>query len=183
MYNAKALGKNQISGYPRPPRLAVAPTPIPGGPVDDGEPGMAGGEPTSEPMAAGPALPPLAPPAAAAEPAAAADAVSDAEAVSQTEPMPVEEPVAAAASAPEHGRVAVEVGHGGAQTEGEWTSVPPRIGLAIAENHPDEEEPDAAEVRRQIAAARRSFDPDYQIRRAMDAFLSPPDERRERRPD
>jgi hypothetical protein len=28
-------------------------------------------------------------------------------------------------------------------------------------------------VRRQIEAASRSFDPDHQIRRAMDAFLSP----------
>jgi hypothetical protein len=35
-----------------------------------------------------------------------------------------------------------------------------------------EEEPDPGEVRRQIAVARRSFDPDHQIRRAMDAFLS-----------
>jgi hypothetical protein len=28
-------------------------------------------------------------------------------------------------------------------------------------------------VRRQIESASRSFDPDHQIRRAMDAFLSP----------
>jgi hypothetical protein len=28
-------------------------------------------------------------------------------------------------------------------------------------------------VRRRIAVARRSFDPDHQIRRAMDAFFSP----------
>jgi hypothetical protein len=42
-------------------------------------------------------------------------------------------------------------------------------------------------VRRQIAAASRSFDPDHQIRRAMDAFLSPTagerDPRESRTPD
>jgi len=66
-----------------------------------------------------------------------------------------------------------------------WTPVPdvkPRqISLAIADQ-PDDEEPDAAEVRRQIAVATRSFDPDHQIRRAMDAFLSPPPSG-EHRPD
>ena len=48
----------------------------------------------------------------------------------------------------------------------------------------DEDQPEAGEVRRQIAAASRSFDPDHQIRRAMDAFLSPiaPDTER-RTPD
>jgi hypothetical protein len=29
------------------------------------------------------------------------------------------------------------------------------------------------EVRRRIATASRSFDPDHQVRRAMDAFFSP----------
>ncbi|MGH2428909.1 MAG: hypothetical protein ACRDGV_08505, partial [Candidatus Limnocylindria bacterium] len=46
-----------------------------------------------------------------------------------------------------------------------------------------EDEPDPSEVRRQIAVANRSFDPDHQIRRAMDAFLGPmpgpPDDHRE----
>jgi len=37
----------------------------------------------------------------------------------------------------------------------------------------EEDQADAGEVRRQIAHASRSFDPDHQIRRAMDAFLSP----------
>ncbi len=36
-----------------------------------------------------------------------------------------------------------------------------------------DEEADPTVVRRQIAAARRNMDPDHQIRRAMDAFLSP----------
>jgi diguanylate cyclase (GGDEF)-like protein len=38
---------------------------------------------------------------------------------------------------------------------------------------PHDEEPDPDEVRRQIAVARGHMDPDHQIRRAMDAFLSP----------
>lgn len=41
------------------------------------------------------------------------------------------------------------------------------------EPHGDDE-PDPATVRRQIAAARLNMDPDHQIRRAMDAFLSAP---------
>jgi hypothetical protein len=37
----------------------------------------------------------------------------------------------------------------------------------------DDAEPDPVDVRRQIASASRSFDPDHQVRRAMDAFFSP----------
>jgi hypothetical protein len=37
----------------------------------------------------------------------------------------------------------------------------------------DDGEADPHVVRRQIATASQSFDPDHQIRRAMDAFLSP----------
>ena len=65
-----------------------------------------------------------------------------------------------------------------------WTPVPElrprRISLGVGDQS-EEEEPDAAVVRRQIAVATRSFDPDHQIRRAMDAFLSPPGG--EHRPD
>jgi hypothetical protein len=39
---------------------------------------------------------------------------------------------------------------------------------------------DPQEVRRRIVSASRSFDPDHQIRRAMDAFLSPVASERER---
>lgn len=47
-----------------------------------------------------------------------------------------------------------------------------------------DEEADPTEMRAQIAAARRSFDPDHQIRRAMDAFLSSGnDDPPSRRPD
>ena len=51
------------------------------------------------------------------------------------------------------------------------------IDSATTNGHHDphgEDEPDPADVRRQIAAARRNMDPDHQIRRAMDAFLSSP---------
>ena len=48
----------------------------------------------------------------------------------------------------------------------------PVIGAQEPETH-DDSEPDAEEVRRRIAVASRSFDPDHQIRRAMDAFFSP----------
>jgi hypothetical protein len=47
----------------------------------------------------------------------------------------------------------------------------------------DQDQADAGEVRRQIAVASRSFDPDHQIRRAMDAFLSPVGDAERRTPD
>ena len=109
MYLAKSLGKNQISGNPRPRRsgqrklLAVAeevgaPTPAPAGP-------------------------------------------------------PAEAPSATA-----------------------YSVDPPATNGAAQDAHGDDE-PDPADVRRQIAAARRNMDPDHQIRRAMDAFLSSPSAR------
>jgi hypothetical protein len=57
-------------------------------------------------------------------------------------------------------------------------AAPPPVGVATASaaangEPSDEEDADPSEVRRQIAAARRNMDPDHQIRRAMDAFLSP----------
>lgn len=67
----------------------------------------------------------------------------------------------------------------GASAPPEERAVPVELGpvrpeAATAANGADEEdEADAQTVRRQIAAASRSFDPDHQIRRAMDAFLSP----------
>jgi hypothetical protein len=66
----------------------------------------------------------------------------------------------------------------------ETRAVPVEPGRAPAQAHrPGEEEDDAdpMEVRRQIATASRSFDPDHQIRRAMDAFLSPTGTDHERR--
>ena len=182
MYNAKSLGKNQISGYPRPPRLAgpVA-APLPDEEPESGPSGATVSVPIGEPMPA---------PSAAAASAAEAPGADEgfAEAATVAEPAP--EPVAAAAEepAPEPVAAAAEATEqppADHEPDERWTPVPDlrprRISLAIGEQ-PEEEEPDAAEVRRQIAVATRSFDPDHQIRRAMDAFLSPPTGG-ERRPD
>jgi len=114
MYQAKSLGKNQISGNPRPRRVAAKLLAAPEESVAD--------EVTPE------FLTPPPPEAAAAAP----------------------EPTAAAFT--------VEA----VPTNG-----------ANHEAHGDDE-PDPADVRRHIAAARRNMDPDHQIRRAMDAFLSSP---------
>jgi len=106
MYQAKSLGKNQISGNPRP-RRSVQRRLL--GTAED---------------------------AAGVAPARAA--------------VPVEAPSRAASA------VQPAATNGG-----------------VREPHGDDE-PDPADVRRQIAAARRNMDPDHQIRRAMDAFLSSP---------
>jgi len=116
MYQAKSLGKNQISGNPRPRRV---PHKLLAAPEEIGEPApadVAQAEPAPEP----------APPAAPPPSTAAAFTVE-----------------AATTNGSHHD------GHG-------------------------EDEPDPADVPRQIAAARRNMDPDHQIRRAMDAFLSSP---------
>lgn len=165
MYNAKSLGKNQISGYPRPPRLA-GPVAVPSAEEEaegEPEPGSSGATvsvPIGEPMEA--------PSAAAA--AFAVDTPVDAT------PEPKAEPMATNSDSPP---TAEEPG-----ADASWRPVPEkrprRISLGVGDQ-PEEEEPDAAVVRRQIAVASRSFDPDHQIRRAMDAFLSPPGG--EHRPD
>jgi hypothetical protein len=54
------------------------------------------------------------------------------------------------------------------------------VEMGASSNGHGDDEPDAGEVRRQIAAASRSFDPDHQIRRAMDAFLGPMSDPRDR---
>jgi len=107
MYQAKSLGKNQVSGNPRPPR-------------------------PSRQLPVGPS--------AIQEPAAEA-------ALDDRQPIAV--------SVPSHNG-AVSAGH------------------EFAAQIHDESEPDPSDVRRQIAAARLNMDPDHQIRRAMDAFLSAP---------
>jgi diguanylate cyclase (GGDEF)-like protein len=128
MYQAKSLGRNQISGNPRPRRL---PHRL-----------LAAPEEVSE-AAPADAAPADAAPAAPATPA---------------EPAPVEPAPAPAAVPPAVTAFTVEA----ATTNG-----------SHHEAH-GEDEPDPADVRRQIAAARRNMDPDHQIRRAMDAFLSSP---------
>jgi diguanylate cyclase (GGDEF)-like protein len=121
MYQAKSLGKNQISGNPRPRRVPAK-------------------------LLAAPEVVDDAPVAEAVEPAPVAEAAEPAP-VATAEPPPAATAFAvdgAASNGSQH-----HEGHG-------------------------EDEPDPADVRRQIAAARRNMDPDHQIRRAMDAFLSSP---------
>ena len=125
MYQAKKLGKNQISGNPRPrPALLARRSTI---------------EETPEPVAVA---------AAVAEPT--------------HPPSAAEARPRNGATAPSEDRaVAVELGPVVVAEE------------RLAKSDAGDDEPDAQVVRRQIAAASRSFDPDHQIRRAMDAFLSP----------
>jgi diguanylate cyclase (GGDEF)-like protein len=126
MYQAKSLGKNQISGNPRP------------------RPALLARRSTLEPP----------PPAVTPEPAP--------EAMPEPTPEPTPAVAASQASAPADDRaVAVPLG----------PIVPPQVTGRDVE--PDDAEPDPMEVRRRIATASRSFDPDHQVRRAMDAFFSP----------
>jgi diguanylate cyclase (GGDEF)-like protein len=142
MYQAKTLGKNQISGNPR-----ARPALIARRSGTDATPDYAAGRAAASgtapredrAVAVGLGAPPEASPEAASR-TEASPAPSDEEEEEEVEARP---------------------------HEGE-----------------EEGQPDAGEVRRQIAHASRSFDPDHQIRRAMDAFLSPigPDTER-RTPD
>ena len=125
MYQAKRLGKNQISGNPRP------------------RPALLARRSTT-----------------AVEPEASAPEPATAMHETEVTPPPSRNGVA---TAPNGDRaVAVELG-------------PVVVGeTASARNDNDEDDQaDPQEVRRQIAAASRSFDPDHQVRRAMDAFFSP----------
>ncbi|MBA2264330.1 MAG: GGDEF domain-containing protein [Chloroflexi bacterium] len=113
MYQAKKLGKNQISGNPRPRPALLARRSVVQEPPPAPKP--------PEPMVEKPTL-------------AARDGVT----------------------APREDRaVAVE------------------LGPTVVAGELDDGEADPRDVRRQMATASRSFDPDHQIRRAMDAFLSP----------
>lgn len=128
MYQAKSLGKNQISGNPRPHRLTYRPGPMPPTP-ERPRPGVSA-------LPVGPDAPfgPDAPtrPESAPEPSTADEGVTN-------PPQP-------------------------------RMPQPPR---AEGQDASEEEELDAGEMRRHFATARRNLDPDHQIRRAMDAFLSP----------
>jgi diguanylate cyclase (GGDEF)-like protein len=135
MYQAKKLGKNQISGNPRPRPALLARR----------------------------SLPEVEPPAPAAE-------ATEAEAHAAPEPAAegLVEPSVASPAAD--------------QPRGNGVTAPPEDRAVAVELGPiasnddqrrDDSEADPQEVRRQIETASRSFDPDHQIRRAMDAFLSP----------
>lgn len=119
MYQAKSLGKNQISGNPRPRRSAQRRL-----------------------LATAAEVTEVAPPA---------------------EPSPAEPPPVAAAPAD-------------APTAEAFAIDQPSTNGSAQDTHGDDE-PDPADMRRNIAAARRNMDPDHQIRRAMDAFLSSPSSR------
>ena len=143
MYQAKSLGKNQVSGNPRPRRLVYNPEPDLGPPASAmPSPTVVAGQPPTPPPAER-AVFSVEPEPAAAPPIPMGPIIAEpAPPITPEAPQAEPEPVAVAA--------------GGNVLEAT-----------------DEEEADPSEVRRQIAAARRNMDPDHQIRRAMDAFLSP----------
>jgi diguanylate cyclase (GGDEF)-like protein len=151
MYAAKSLGKNQISGYPRPRKTAPVLPAVPSlaagqeGPMPAEQPAALAQRPTTQqPVGPGP-IPPVTPtPAPAAEPAAVSVTP---EPVTPDPIGPAPEPVAAETS--EEVEAETEPSDGGEPVEGEDLT--------------------PAEARRRIAAL--SYDPDHQIRRAMDAFL------------
>jgi diguanylate cyclase (GGDEF)-like protein len=118
MYQAKRLGKNQISGNPRP-RPALLGRRIP----------------------------------AAAEPA-------------PTAPEPEQAP-------PPDARVSSEGGRAPSDDRAVAVELGPVVDAEPGREGDDDSQADPQEVRRQIATASRSFDPDHQVRRAMDAFFSP----------
>jgi diguanylate cyclase (GGDEF)-like protein len=138
MYQAKRLGKNQISGNPRPrpallARRSVAESPAP------------------------------APPATSAPPTTPAPVTSvpPSDARRARRAMNVTAPHEDRAVAVELGPIIVD------------EPDPPS-------RHDEVDDADPHEVRERIATASRSFDPDHQIRRAMDAFLSPVPRERDR---
>ena len=140
MYQAKNLGKNQVSGNPRArPALIArrAPDPV-RVPAAQTEPPGRASEQVSAPR----------------EDRAVAVELGPAEA-------PASAPVVEGDESPGDAQIATPV-EAGDMVDGDA-------------------EADAGEVRRQMAVASRSFDPDHQIRRAMDAFLSPVASEAERR--
>jgi diguanylate cyclase (GGDEF)-like protein len=131
MYQAKSLGKNQISGNPRPRRLPY--------------------RPAGEAAASEPSPPPVAAEDEPARTAAPPPVTVDGELPPFLDPGRATFRVAPDLAAEER-----------AAADG-----------MLPHESPEEEESDPSEVRRHIAAARLHMDPDHQIRRAMDAFLSP----------
>ena len=137
MYQAKSLGKNQISGNPRP------------------RPALLARRSTLEPAP----VAPIPAPTADAEPIAQAEAVAEPEPTEES--APIAEADTGVVTGPADDRaVAVPLG----------PIVPPE---PARQAEADDTEPDPKEVRERIATASRSFDPDHQVRRAMDAFFSP----------
>jgi diguanylate cyclase (GGDEF)-like protein len=151
MYQAKSLGKNQVSGNPRPRRLPFTPSEV--APPTFADP----------PAAATPAAKPTVE-VPADDPPSMAFAVDAGPPVKGPPKAGGQNEAAASGDSPAPAAAPVPAMVGG-----------PRAPLPAMGAHDvfDDEEPDASEVRRNIASARRNMDPDHQIRRAMDAFLSP----------
>ncbi|MEO8509823.1 MAG: GGDEF domain-containing protein [Chloroflexota bacterium] len=178
MYAAKGLGKNQISGNPRPRRslaTSALPVAVPASiPVGEPAPPIAAEAPPPEAAAAAPETasviitPPPAPTAVAAPETAS---------VIITPP-----PAPTAVAEPEVPEAAPDMS-ADLETDDEFEEELEPAELRPNGTHPattsGDEDLDPAEARRRIAAL--SYDPDYQIRRAMDAFLGAPGPRRERR--
>jgi hypothetical protein len=140
MYQAKSLGKNQISGNPRPRRLPYHPAEDVAVEVEQA-PSAARAAVASDPLRM-PSPPPV-------PPAASPPVTPDGELPPFLEP----------------GRAAIRVDPEPAAVSDGMDALP--------HESAEDEETDPSEVRRNIASARLHMDPDHQIRRAMDAFLSP----------
>jgi diguanylate cyclase (GGDEF)-like protein len=139
MYQAKKLGKNQISGNPRPRPALLARRSIP-----------------------------------EVEPPAPAKAIAPEAPVVETVPEAAEEPIAPV--------VAAGAARNGVTAPSEDRAVAVELGPIVSAVEPrhDDSEAEPEDVRRRMETASRSFDPDHQIRRAMDAFLSPGHAERDR---
>ena len=168
MYQAKSLGKNQISGNPRPrPALLARRSVLEPAPSTPSVAPANGAAPIH--VAPSPAAPPAVitpPPPAPAEPDEAADLVAPVVEDAPSE-APRPSPAADAPVGPVDDR-AVAVPLGSVVDAADAAEPVDRASLEHGDG-----EPDPQEVRRRIATASRSFDPDDQVRRAMDAFFSP----------
>lgn len=175
MYQAKSLGKNQISGDPRLRRLAARPLP---GPIAV----------PSAPQTLTPIPGPTGGASTASTPAPSVAATAAPEASADRQP----EPAAPAAVRPSSGPATVgrePIPIGSSRLPSAEPAAPPAARAAATESEPsdaesetvlngradgtDETEPDAEEVGRRIEEANKRFESEHRIRRAMDAFLSP----------
>ncbi|MDQ6682057.1 MAG: diguanylate cyclase [Chloroflexota bacterium] len=175
MYQAKSLGKNQISGDPRLRRLAARPLP--------GPTAVPGAPQTLTPIPA-----PTAGPSTASTPAPSVAATAAPEGSADREP----ELATPAAVRPSSGPATVgrePIPIGSSTLPSTEPAAPPAARAAATESEPsdvesetvlngradgtDETEPDAEEVGRRIEEANKRFESEHRIRRAMDAFLSP----------
>ncbi len=196
MYAAKGLGKNQISGYPRPRRSLgtsgpAAPAISASIPIAASQGEEPGAQAPEAPASEGPSVAVAEVPRAETEPRADLEAPPGVLITPPPAPAVAAAPVSVEATAAALEPEAIPEQADAEATEDEDGDEEPEESLAAvtangsqpagsAETSEDAEL-DPAEARRRIAAL--SYDPDYQIRRAMDAFLGAPGPRRERRRD